>query len=67
MLSMESGETERGDVTESLHTSLLSVPFTLKVMGSHNKTNSCAECSCLSLYRVEGRLEKLDQMKHRMA
>lgn len=55
MLSMESGETERGDVTESLHTSLLSVPFTLKVMGSHNKTSSCAECSCLSHYRVEGR------------
>lgn len=45
MLSMESGETERGDVTESLHISLLSVPFTLKVMGSHNKTSSCAECS----------------------
>ena len=64
---MESGEAERGDVTESLHTSLLSVPFTLKVMGSHNKTSSCAECSCLSSYRVDDRLEKLHQMKHSMA
>lgn len=64
---MESGETERGDITVRAHTSLLSVPSPLKVMGRHGKTSIGAECSCLSSYRVEGRLEKLDQMKHRMA
>lgn len=37
MLSTESGEMKRGDITESLHTSLLSVPSPLKVMGSQER------------------------------
>lgn len=57
---------ERGNITESLHTSLLSVPSPLKVIGSHGKNSICAECSCLSSYRVEGRLEELEKMKHGM-